>query len=114
MIYKIRKIRFAGVVQLIEATEAILVQQGVNDYNVFLNSDTQDVIIISSNEKRKHKSLTTLAAIKSYEIVEEAKFQSWKGLIDCFFLGKPYPKEASSVEGAATKKETTGSKKAGN
>ena len=62
MIYEIRKVRFAGAVQLKEATESILVREEQNDYLALLNSETRDVIIVAKGVKDKKKAHKFLIA----------------------------------------------------
>ena len=107
MIYEIRKVRFAGAVQLKEATESILVREEQNDYLALLNSETRDVIIVAKgvkDKKKAHKSLTSLAAIKNYEIVDVFKSQDWEQIINSIFLNGSETKKADTPKGASKKK----------
>jgi len=107
MIYEIRKVRFAGAMQFKEATESILVREEQDDYLALLNSETRDVIIVAKgvkDKKRAHKSLTSLAAIKNYEITSVFKLQDWEQIISTFFLDGQKATETGTPKGAGKKK----------
>lgn len=98
MIYKIKNIRFAGVMQLLEAEESILTREDDTRYTAILNRESKDVMILPTNKDVKIRVMTSLAAIRSYTIDEQYKYQDWNKLIEAAFLGRPHTYETDSTK----------------